>query len=602
MAASGGFWIKGSGGASAGKLFVPAMKQGAGASIKVGPVAGEYVNGISQGHMILHKAPNKTGQYWISNMTTGETVVKGLKTEAVGKAALETMHMVGGIKNPDPKVGATYTGKTNADIPPLQSKLLNAEGKAVEHGAVKAVDKAALAAKKAAAQQLKEAQEAEKFAKKQQQEMDAQAAKEYAAQQAEMAADKAAAATKQAAKAANAKIEKAIKLDPDQQYLASKYAKMSEQAVNAGLSVEPEHLHSVSNGIPLHGNSMTGYKVYNKDGNKIVHEWTKSVAIAKTQKYLDQQGIPGDKTPGSGKAIAKQAAKGMLPETAQAAAPAKAAPTWKEGNVQITTLMGKKETVTGMLTEKGDYAVTKNPKTGQYHVTELASGKTIAKHGDMDAAKQDALAYSTGAKTTTTAPAAKPVSSYGLPKDVPANYKVYKSLSEANSDLKQAYAPQAQNWSGQQVDALKHWSSTSGCIDINTAAWSGNVGKASAKGQTSIKHLDSLFEQSKTPHDMVVVRTDYIGNWVHKIANNLKVGDNYIAKGYDAASANASWGAGSSARFVYHVPAGTKAVYLNAKSASHYGSEGELLFKRGLVWKVAKIDGGDYHLEYAGEL
>lgn len=48
--------------------------------------------------------------------------------------------------------------------------------------------------------------------------------------------------------------------------------------------------------------------------------------------------------------------------------------------------------------------------------------------------------------------------------------------------------------------------------------------------------------------------------------------------------------------------AGTKAVYLNAKSASHYGSEGELLFKRGLVWKVAKIDGGDYHLEYAGEL
>lgn len=607
MAASGGFWIKGSGGASAGKLFVPAMKQGAGASIKVGPVAGEYVNGISQGHMILHKAPNKTGQYWISNMTTGETVVKGLKTEAVGKAALETMHMVGGIKNPDPKVGATYTGKTNADIPPLQSKLLNKEGQVVEHGAVKAVDKTALAAKKMAAQQLKEAQEAE------------QAAKEYTSQQAEMAAKAVAPApSKPTVKAA---AQAKTKPTPEEKKLSAIQAKMSEQAVNAGLQVKPESLHAVYDGIPVHVKEPTTpygskkYQVFDKNGQLIASEYGPKEAAKYAKKQIAE--IEGSDLPKTGTAAAKAKTLGQAPSAtkefdAEPAAPSKSnvktisaaeiasikappkqageAQNWQTGQVQITTKAGKKESLEGYVNTEAGYAVTQNAKTGKYHLVDTATGQTVSIH----AKQTDAFSDGESRFQSKQPEAGGTLQHYqnkefSVAKDYqpPNGYEAWSSkdgsvYSTGIPKMMNDYDDVANNITSAQKTAL------AGYQDGEYQTINGHLWKqpASAKpGSNTIANLDAIMAKSATKRDLIAVRAESSGHPLSQMVNKLSVGDVYHAKGFDSAmiATDNSWG--SAAKVIYRVPKGTPSVYVDAVTHSGIG-EHELLFDRNLAWKV----------------
>lgn len=611
MAASGGFWIKGSGGASAGKLFVPAMKQGAGASIKVGPVAGEYVNGISQGHMILHKAPNKTGQYWISNMTTGETVVKGLKTEAVGKAALETMHMVGGIKNPDPKVGATYTGKTNADIPPLQSKLLNKEGQVVEHGQPKTVDKTALAAKKAAAATAKieaqmspEAKEAglstvwqhspaemanigqkyegvkivdgvpvhtlvngagDKiyFTVKKDNVVDLSSWTLDSPQKAAAMAiaKKAAAAPAPSKPTAKPATQTKTKPTPEEKKLTAIQAKMSEQAVNTGVE---------GSNLPKTGTAAAKSKTLNK--------------APKAEKEFDAE--PAAPSNPNVKTISAA-------EIASIKAPPKQAgeaQNWQTGQVQITTKAGKKESLEGYVNTEAGYAVTQNAKTGKYHLVDTATGQTVSIH----AKQTDAFSDGESRFQSKQPEAGGTLQHYqnkefSVAKDYqpPNGYEAWSSkdgsvYSTGIPKMMNDYDDVANNITSAQKTAL------AGYQDGEYQTINGHLWKqpASAKpGSNTIANMDAIMAKSATKRDLIAVRAESSGHPLSQMVNKLSVGDVYHAKGFDSAmiATDNSWG--SAAKVIYRVPKGTPSVYVDAVTHSGIG-EHELLFDRNLAWKV----------------
>ena len=287
--------------------------------------------------------------------------------------------------------------------------------------------------------------------------------------------------------------------------------------------------------------------------------------------------------------LSKAATEGVIkaPETAPAQTLGKEPATGgalnfdaQKGDVEITTLLGKKETVQGVKLNES-YAITQNPNTQKYHLVDLETGSTVSIHGSADEAK---TAADIEAKNNTNTP----------PPKLPASYKVWNSTHEADVANQTEIAPYytkhaAENGYNTPAHsaAVSYYQSSSGCEAMNSHLWKGS--NASPTTQKHIKNLDDAFKKTATPHDMVTVRSKGAYDNLFQMAKHMDVGDTYKPSGYDSSSlqSNNNWGGGN-VRIVYRIPKGYHALSINGVHGNYhaYGSENEILIPRGSQWKV----------------
>lgn len=242
--------------------------------------------------------------------------------------------------------------------------------------------------------------------------------------------------------------------------------------------------------------------------------------------------------------------------------------------VPITTIMGKKQTATGVVMPDGKTAVTYNANTGNYHVVDMATGKTIETTKSLETAysnaKSQALQY-----VDIPAPAPK----------VP--YHEFKSSSEADSMIQKASANQP------PVDSASH-NALYGYQDgeygsINGYLWSNGKSYSSGNVLTKVKSIDAAMKTHAAPFDMVVTRSKEKGSALYHFAKAAEVGGKYQSLGYDSTSTAPGWSwGGAGVRLIYRMPKGTPGVYFNSLKgySSSHPSEHEWLMGRNLSWNI----------------
>lgn len=250
-------------------------------------------------------------------------------------------------------------------------------------------------------------------------------------------------------------------------------------------------------------------------------------------------------------------------------------------DVTITTMMGKSEVVKGVLIGDGSLGVTLNPKTGQYHVVDAVSGKTISKYNTAEQAFSGAAAESKNMVSIQ-----------------PPGNNAYKFFDSANA----GHAAMVNGYKNQPLpsDAVSAIKKYQGSPSVNDVLWKDGTSHPNLAG------LDKAMSKAKLPQDTILVRGQSSGHPLYKFAKVANVGDTYQAKGFDSTSVNPShsWG-GNSVKVIYRAPKGIKAVYCNAYGHEAYSHEYEVLLGRRLQWNVIgkTVHNGNITLtlDYAGE-
>lgn len=295
---------------------------------------------------------------------------------------------------------------------------------------------------------------------------------------------------------------------------------------------------------------------------------------------------PGAKTTdkaASAQNMATQKAAATQAANASAAAAFKSQADF-DGNahdVTITTMMGKTEVVKGVLIGDGSLGVTLNPKTGQYHVVDAVSGKTLSKYASAEQAFSGASAE------------AKNMVSI----QPPANnaYKFFNSASEGHTAMVNGY--KGKPLASDAIQAIKDYQSSP---SVNDVLWNNGTSHPNLPG------LDKTMKTARLPMDTILVRGQTSYHPMYKFAKEINVGEKYFAKGFDSTSVNPShsWG-GNSVKVIYRAPKGIPAVYCNAYGQQKYHSEYEVLLGRNLQWNVVgkTVHNGNITLtlDYAGE-
>lgn len=260
---------------------------------------------------------------------------------------------------------------------------------------------------------------------------------------------------------------------------------------------------------------------------------------------------------------------------------------WSKQKLEITTAYkGDKVAVDAWIHPGGEYAITLNPQTGKYHITDMASKKTIEGNiSSFENAKTKIANEYVGSSVGDT--------SY------PQKFAVFSGL---NAMPHNEYDKFTMALTNAQLSALQHYAG-SGFENINAHLWNGKPVSATVKAE--INAIDVALGNSSVPMNLIAVRSQHSGHPLYDLAKQLNVGDSYVSKGFDSASVNTnnSWGGGS-VKVVYRVPKGAHGIYLNANHATGLSHEQELLFSRNSAWKVVgkkqighKIE---LHVEYEG--
>jgi hypothetical protein len=125
-------------------------------------------------------------------------------------------------------------------------------------------------------------------------------------------------------------------------------------------------------------------------------------------------------------------------------------------------------------------------------------------------------------------------------------------------------------------------------------------------------YLDHLIARSPVPFNVVAKRQANKDHSLYGLAEKLQVGDIYASKGYDSTSLNMGLqfighdGGGEGVTITYRVPKGAKALFVPSLMPDDPFNEAELLFARGLKWRVVSKTSSGYKnlqltVEYAGE-
>lgn len=232
-------------------------------------------------------------------------------------------------------------------------------------------------------------------------------------------------------------------------------------------------------------------------------------------------------------------------------------------DVTITTLMGKPEVVKGVLVENGALGVTYNTKTGQYHVVDAVSGKTIGKYDTAEAAFSGAKAE------------VKNMVSVAPP---PSKIQPFASGEAGHKAMIAGYKDLPDKLTYSESSVISSYQD-SGYGPLNKALWHNQEHSATIP-------LDSAMSKAKLPQDAFLVRSQGNDHPLYHMAKALEVGGIYHAKGYDSTSVNPynSWGGGA-VKLQYRAPKGIPAVYVN-KVTGGLKNEYEVLLGRNMNWKV----------------
>lgn len=319
-------------------------------------------------------------------------------------------------------------------------------------------------------------------------------------------------------------------------------------------------------------------------------------ALVKPGSAVHQAFNPGAKTTGAAKPpkVNEPGAKTVKGETAAAQAQA-AAGTGKYGmvaantgaplathadflnnahEVQITTIMGNTEKVNGVLLNDGSLGVTYNAKTGQFHVVDAVSGKTISKYGSAEEAFAGAKVESKN-MVSIQAPANK---------DFPA----FTSASAGDKAFATHYA--GHKMPSAYKETVGSFQANSGYA--NDYVWHGKENDFVYSMDKAIASVPGL------PKNMQLIRGESQGHPLYSLAKSLSVGEKYHAKGFDCTSHNPNheWG-GNAVKLVYRAPKGLPAVF-GYHFTGKYHSEHEVSLARNLRWNVIgkTVHGGNITL------
>lgn len=162
---------------------------------------------------------------------------------------------------------------------------------------------------------------------------------------------------------------------------------------------------------------------------------------------------------------------------------------WTEQEIEVTTLYKHDQVkVKGWVHPDGEYAVTLNPKTGQYHITDMASKKTIEGNiSSLDEAKTKIANEYVGSSVGDTG--------------YPVTYAVFYGTNAMPSS---AYGKFKMTLTSAEAAALKSYGG-SGYQAINEYLWYGTSASSLVMGK--VKAIDAAMLKSSVPIDIVAVRS-----------------------------------------------------------------------------------------------
>jgi len=325
-----------------------------------------------------------------------------------------------------------------------------------------------------------------------------------------------------------------------------------------------------------------------------------------------------------------------------ATVPEGASQTFKDNaqDVQITTIMGKKQTVAGIPVEisgvEGQPSITYNKQTGKYHVND-PNGKTISKGHDTFTQAGNSLAkhyapkepsgtYAKAEKASLSTPTGKKLEGVAVDGGLVSfntqsgKYELHNfdgnKISEHSSlgsaqtkagQIKEYSNPNVSHWVSDKYGSVsagesalashfeKHAASLtsgensamnsyqdSGYTDLNGSMWSGNT----AWQATKIANLNSAIK--KSPGLPQAVKLSYKTSNSNTVAwaKNAKVGDIWKSKAFTSTSIDKNVWSGE-IKFRFNAPKGLKGFFMNAKGrySSHPG-EKEYLIGPSNKWKL----------------